>query len=299
MLPSIFISSLVGVDWRYFLAGGTACSLSHAVSVPFDVLKTRIQLDASLRDSSYSEAFATLLRNEGPGVFCTGFGETISGYALQGSLKYGLYEQLKPNVQAFLEHSTGTEDVRLLTFVLSGALAEVVGSSALTPFEALRIRQVSIQKTTPSSKQATVGELFIGLPALLAKQLPFTMVQLATFETFTAFLYSSLDEDHSSPDATMRFAITFTSALLAGLLSAVASQPGDTILSLSNRSRRGGEPIPSVLNIVQRVMQEQGLPGLFSGIQARFVHVCVIVVTQLLIYDTVKQAFGIAATGAH
>ena len=30
-----------GVDWRYFLAGGVACSFSHGVAVPFDVVKTR------------------------------------------------------------------------------------------------------------------------------------------------------------------------------------------------------------------------------------------------------------------
>lgn len=38
-------ASVVGSYWRYFLAGAISCSFSHLVTVPFDVVKTRIQLE--------------------------------------------------------------------------------------------------------------------------------------------------------------------------------------------------------------------------------------------------------------
>lgn len=42
-----------------------------------------------------------------------------------------------------------------------------------------------------------------------------------------------------------------------------------------------------------------GLSGFFTGLQARFVHVGLIITSQLVIYDLVKQLLGLPATGSH
>lgn len=42
-----------------------------------------------------------------------------------------------------------------------------------------------------------------------------------------------------------------------------------------------------------------GLSGFFTGLQARIVHVGLIITSQLVIYDLLKQLLGLPATGSH
>ena len=339
---------LTGVDWRYFIAGGAASCLSHGIAVPFDVVKTRIQLRSSSesglqerlpssnlpssssnlgsrsqfltgvdakaegRQGGYLYEIQSLLQREGVSAFSVGVGETLAGYAVHGSLKYGLFQQFKPMVRSALDLQHNGDVNTLFVLVIAGALAELIGSTALTPFEALRIRAVS-SSASPSLKEGSRKKrrkeersgvnLFKGLPAIIAKQVPFTMVQLSTFELLTSFLYSSLAANHidvasSSID---KFAITATAAVIAATMSTLCSQPGDTVLCASNRSNLRDSSLSalSVPDIVADIYRKDGVPGFFTGIQARLIHVMFMVVTQLLVYDYVKQLFGIAATGSH
>lgn len=117
---------------------------------------------------------------------------------MQGSLKFGFYEIFKLLYSSALAYD---DSLNLFVFILAGASAELIGSSFLTPFEACRIRLV----TNPSysdgllpclSKMYTtegVESLFRGLPAILAKQVPYTIVQLSTFEQAKVFFYSLLE----------------------------------------------------------------------------------------------------------
>ena len=39
------LAALKDVDYRYFVAGGTCAAISHGITTPIDVVKTRIQAD--------------------------------------------------------------------------------------------------------------------------------------------------------------------------------------------------------------------------------------------------------------
>jgi predicted transcriptional regulator YheO len=89
--------------------------------------------------------------------------------------------------------------------------------------------------------------------------------------------------------------------MTAALLSSLASQPGDTLLSAVNKQTRARvvqsqNDSPSNINTVQIMKEsimELGLTGLFTGTKARLLHVGVIVVVQLVVYDYIKQLCGI------
>jgi solute carrier family 25 phosphate transporter 3 len=306
----LLLSLAAGIDWRYFLAGGAACSLSHGISVPFDVIKTRIQLDPKLKSLGFKGNFDNILENEGVGAFSKGMAQTLSGYAIQGSLKYGLYNDFKPISAGFFVH-TDSYQMLLLSYAVSSAVAELVGSSALTPFEVSRIKAVaaaspsglnSIPTTITTDDNGSIRrDIARGFPALIAKQIPFTVVQLVSFELLTSALYSTLGSHGVDTSiGSTKFAITLFAAIIAAILSSTASQPGDVILSISNKSKKNEDSSkPNVLQIVTELYKEEGVQGFFKGYQARLVHVCVMGVSQLLVYDTLKQFFGIAATGSH
>ena len=53
------------------------------------------------------------------------------------------------------------------------------------------------------------------------------------------------------------------------------------------------------LAVMGDTINELGLAGLYKGTKARLVHVAVIVVTQLLVYDFIKSLCGLPVTGQH
>lgn len=106
----------------------------------------------------------------------------------------------------------------------------------------------------------------------------------------------------------LQFFITASCAFTAALLSTLASQPGDSLLSTINKSTRLAAQVDGNVNEVMRVspvtriqnaFKELGWGGLYKGTKARMVHVILIVVIQLLAYDYIKHLCGIPVTGSH
>lgn len=50
---------------KYFLAGGVSCSISHGLSVPFDVVKTRKQVSKEMTGLSIVEVFKKIVLDDG------------------------------------------------------------------------------------------------------------------------------------------------------------------------------------------------------------------------------------------
>ena len=223
---------------------------------------------------------------------------------------------------------------RILTFMVSGFFAEFIGSTFLSPFEAARIRLVTnpqyargvVDCMRRIVQEETLSSLFRGLPAVFAKQIPFTVIQLASFESITTAIYSYLSRSDNNFDysevSKYKYLISASSALVAAVLSSLASQPGDTLLSAVNQSSKKvflegpvgggngmtpgrliGEEIEVVLKnpleVMRDTLDEVGFRGLFKGTKARLLHVSFYVVVQFLVYDFVKQIVGLPVTGVH
>ncbi|KAM3572443.1 hypothetical protein VYU27_005570 [Nannochloropsis oceanica] len=286
--------------WRIFLSGGVCASISHGWAVPLDVVKTRLQTDPErYQGLGIWGACEKIRREEGPGMLLKGLGATLTGYSIQGSLKYGLYAMLKTVMKRALPLSSVS-----VTWVLASMMADVIASTALCPLEATRIRLVA----DPGFAHGTldglanligkegVSSIFKGMPAILAKQLPYTIVQLCGFELITRLFYSwEVTAALVHSPGPWQWAVSFGSAVITGIFASLASQPGDVILSRVNRDR-SHKP---VLETMKDAVRELGIKGLFKGTRARLLHVGMIVTIQLVIYDFVKQLVGLPATGAH
>lgn len=179
--------------------------------------------------------------------------------------------------------------------IVAGGLASLV----LAPAEATRIRLVS---DASYADEGTIGGaarilredgadgLLRGVPATFSKQVPYTVTKQVTFDLLTAALVAA---DATGPAGTVAAAST------AAILSTLASQPGDAILSeVSKSSKRsssgdsgGGSSADD--RSIGAVVQRLGGSGLARGLQARLVHVGIIVTVQLVLYDSLKHAFGV------
>ena len=95
-----------------------------------------------------------IVQNEGMHTLLAGLGPTTFGYLMEGSIKFGIYEVLKPvsgRVMAALSRITSLAvlDSTVLAFVLCGIVSGMAASVVLCPMEALRIRLVAEPDLAP------------------------------------------------------------------------------------------------------------------------------------------------------
>lgn len=226
------------------------------------------------------------------------------------SAQFGFFEFLKPFFSSLIVGGAGgnggASNPMLGSLIAASITAEMVGSSALTPLEAARIRMVAEPNYAKGLRggiarmisEEGLSALTRGLPAVLAKQIPYTVTKLVTFDVLVRAA-SSLSLDKGTA-----VWVTVGCAIAAGMLSSLASQPGDSLLSALNSERRekgssvgeqgprGEEPVALAL---LRIAREAGFVGLFRGTLARMMHVTAIVTVQLVIYQSVKNMVGIGS----
>ncbi|GMH52750.1 hypothetical protein TrLO_g8690 [Triparma laevis f. longispina] len=261
--PSIASSLLIDPQPLVFLSGGISASLSHSLTVPIDVVKTRQQQDPRFKgQEDLIENTKTIVEEDGILKLFSGSLPTLTGYFLQGSLKYGFYDAFKP----LTSHLTEENVVNLL---IAAGLAELIGTTVLTPLEASRIKQVA--SSDLSFVEALSQPSFESLQPCLLKMLPYTMVQLSTYEVMRSSQVPQVP-----------------AALISAVLSSLASQPGDALLSYSTRDEG--------FSVFEGV-KDLGLDGLFGGTKARLLQMVVIVSVQLLVNDSIRAALGLGVVG--
>lgn len=50
---AVALQALKDMDYRYFVAGGTCAAISHGITTPIDVVKTKIQANPQVSTSIY------------------------------------------------------------------------------------------------------------------------------------------------------------------------------------------------------------------------------------------------------
>lgn len=295
--------SSVNVDYRYFVAGGVCAATSHGITTPIDVIKTKMQAEPEVYDKGVANAFVSVLKTEGPGALLGGLGPTVIGYGVEGAVKFGVYELTKPFVLALLGgHRMAA------AYVIASVVAGAAASVLLCPMESTRIRVVTdpdyagmgLLRAFPKLCREQPGGLlatFAGMSAMLAKQVPYTMAKQVSFDVVAGLLYAILAKRAVDAATDAKWAVSVTAAFAASLFACVFSMPGDTILTETYKDAESSEK--GIVGVVRGIHAKKGLVGFFAGTKARIVHVGAIITSQLVVYDAVKQALGLPATGSH
>jgi len=134
------------IDPRFFIAGGTCAAISHGITTPIDVVKTRMQSNPD-KYKSLLPATALIIKEEGAQALTKGLGPTLVGYGIEGALKFGIYEVTKPMVILAFERLNNklnrSGGAGALPFLLASIMAGAVASLVLVPMESTRIRMVT------------------------------------------------------------------------------------------------------------------------------------------------------------
>jgi len=290
---------------KYYAActfgGLMACGLTHTAVTPLDLVKCRRQVDSKMYKGNF-EAWGKISRAEGFRGIYTGWSPTFFGYSAQGAFKYGGYEFFKK----FYSDLAGEEVAKRYKtslYLVASASAEFIADIALCPFEAVKVR---MQTTIPpfatgtfdGISQITAKEgysgLYKGLYPLWGRQIPYTMMKFASFETVVEMIYARLPGTKNDYGKGAQTAVSFTGGYIAGILCAIVSHPADVMVSKLNANRQPGEAFGAAMG---RIYKDIGFGGLWNGLPVRIVMIGTLTGLQWMIYDYFKIFMGLPTTG--
>ena len=215
-------------------------------------------------------------RAEGVRGIFTGWSPTFFGYSAQGAFKYGGYEFFKKTYSDVAGPEIAYK-YKTAIYLAASASAEFIADIALCPFEAIKVRmQTTIPPfatgtfsgwSTITAKEGTAG-LYKGLYPLWGRQIPYTMMKFASFETVVEMIYARLPGSKSDYSKAAQTGVSFTAGYIAGILCAIVSHPADVMVSKLNSERKAGE---SAGTAVKRIYGNIGFGGLWNGLPVRIV----------------------------
>ncbi|KAM0004527.1 putative mitochondrial phosphate carrier protein Pic2/Mir1 [Helianthus debilis subsp. tardiflorus] len=278
------------------IGGVFSCGLTHMAVTPLDIVKCNMQINPA-KYKNISSGFGTLLKEHGIKGFFTGWVPTLLGYSVQGACKFGFYEFFK-KAYADIAGPENAAKYKTLIYLAGSASAELIAGIALCPFEAVKVRV----QTNPGfakgisdsflkfiNAEGTAG-LYKGLGPLWGRQIPYTMMKFACFETIVEMMYKHIipipkDECNKS----LQLGVSFAGGYVAGVLCAIVSHPADNLVSFLNNSQGA-----TISNAVQKL----GLLGLFTrGLPLRILMIGTLTGAQWGIYDAFKVVVGLPTTG--
>ncbi|KAG5624583.1 hypothetical protein AABB24_004785 [Solanum stoloniferum] len=276
--------------------GILSCGLTHMAVTPLDLVKCNMQIDPA-KYKSISSGFGILLKEQGPRGFFRGWVPTLLGYSAQGACKFGFYEFFK-KYYSDLAGAENAAKYKTLIYLAGSASAEVIADIALCPFEAVKVR---VQTQPGFARGLSDGlpkfvrsegpmGLYKGLVPLWGRQIPYTMMKFASFETIVEMIYKhAVPKPKNECSKSMQLGISFAGGYIAGVFCAIVSHPADNLVSFLNNAKGA-----TVGDAVKKI----GVLGLFTrGLPLRIVMIGTLTGAQWGIYDAFKVFVGLPTTG--
>ncbi|UZJ51415.1 hypothetical protein CBS101457_000735 [Exobasidium rhododendri] len=181
-----------------------------------------------------------------------------------------------PSLSNFSTHT-------LFASLASGALARSISATLVTPLELLRTRlQASTSNSASRNLSAILVELggqvkaegpkvlFRGLVPTLYRDVPFSAIYFAGYETSKRFLTGAgLGERNVEDGRVKEFGVAFLSGSSSGILAAIVTQPFDLIKTRLQADAAHRKKQSSTLEIWKQIAARDGTSGLFRGLTPR------------------------------
>ncbi|XP_072973005.1 mitochondrial phosphate carrier protein 3, mitochondrial-like [Typha angustifolia] len=278
------------------VGGITSCGLTHMVVTPLDLVKCNMQIDPA-KYKSITSGFGVLLKEQGLRGFFRGWVPTLLGYSAQGGCKFGFYEFFKKKYSDLVGPEYASK-YKTLIYLVGSASAELIADVALCPMEAVKVRVQTqpgyargLSDGLPKfvKSEGALG-LYKGLVPLWGRQIPYTMMKFASFETIVEMIYKyAIPRPKEQCSKPLQLAVSFAGGYIAGVVCAVVSHPADNLVSFLNNAKDA---------TVRDAVRNLGWWGLFTrGLPLRIFMIGTLTGAQWGIYDAFKVFVGLPTTG--
>jgi solute carrier family 25 protein 39/40 len=292
---------------QHLLAASVGGLVTALVVCPFDVVKTRMQVDSPtsvLLNQQYKgtlDALSKIARTEGILSLWRGVAPALIMAVPNAAIYFNSYEMLK---KRFRE----TQIMRPAVIPLvSGSIARIITVTALSPLELLRTNMQALDvKQLRQSGTTTFGflggiigstglkGLWLGLGPTLVRDVPFSAVYWTGYEYLKLHLSSLIPGEHKKHKG-FSFLVHFSSGAASGTLAAVLTTPIDVIKTNAQVTQFVATSSPRRRNaweIIRAIILEEGWRGLTKGIVPRAAKVapaCAIMISSYELIKTVNR----------
>lgn len=178
---------------NYGIALAAACAtMAHdAVSIPFDVVKQRMQVDASNQYRNSLDCCRSILRSEGVSALFVSLPTTVAMNIPHMATQWLVYETIKDS----LVRRGEVEDESALHFVLAGLAAGGCAAAVSTPLDNIKTQlQLGHYKsaaeavTAIARQRGVLGGFFKGALPRVCHMAPSAAITLTTYEAMKSLL---------------------------------------------------------------------------------------------------------------
>jgi len=273
------IAQTVADARSHLAAAAVARGASIFAMYPVDTIKTRLQM-------KQADAFRLA------GLY-GGVAGSLFGQIPYGVLTFGSYEMYK---QSLLERFPDTKPGFI--YAMAAVMGDVTGSGWLCPSEVMKQQiQAGIY---PSTKEAIsgifrkngFGGFYQGFLGGLARDVPFRVAQLTTFEmTKSFYLRAKQQKRVGETPITLSPIEAAICGAAAGSFSAAITNPLDrikTLLMTDTTNAYGG----SVAACASKILADEGAAGFFAGVVPRVALIAPSVCIFFVAYELAQQRFN-------
>lgn len=157
-------------DIRHIVGGGIAGAFGMSIATPFDVVRTRfIAQDHNRGYRSIFDAFATIVRQEGPRGLFRGLIPSITAIAPNAAIQFGTYNFLLERYMTFMKEESVSRHIILMAGTSSGIIAKSIIYPLDLTKKRLQIQEFHSNRTTFGQNIETTG-MFDCLRKTLVKE---------------------------------------------------------------------------------------------------------------------------------
>lgn len=243
------------------------------------------------------DAFVKIARNEGLQSFWKGLSPLLIMSVPLTVIYYTAYDKLK-FMLGFRPDATDLTAVAAP--MLAGCISRTASVTVISPLELVRTKLQSRENYRYSElfpiirnavKQEGILSLWRGLSPMLLRDVPFSMIYWLGFEQCKIMLLARMDYSPVVP---------FIAGSISGAIAAALTTPLDVVKThmqvelgeaMANTGRMISLGTGSIVQVMQKVIEQHGYRGLFAGFVPRCVKVapaCAIMITS---YEMCKQHF--------
>lgn len=291
--------------WKGLAYGGFASCVAETITMPIDVVKTRLQMDGSGGIKQYNgslDCAKKLVNAEGPSSLFKGLPPALVRQSTYGSLRYGLYGPIKDSMGI-----KAGEPVPLWKKIVAGGAAGAVASAIANPSDLMKVRlqtdgmaKDEAGKLLPKRytgmvncfmtvvKQEGVLALWTGVGPTAGRATVLAAAELASYDEAKGML--------SSTFGMSGILLTACTSFISGFISTVASSPFDVV-----KSRVMGQPChpdgtgklySGMVDCFVKSSSAEGPMSLYNGFLPNFGRVVPRVMIVFLVMEQLKEKFG-------
>ncbi|RUS35361.1 mitochondrial carrier domain-containing protein [Jimgerdemannia flammicorona] len=313
--PQPFLSKNTKDTLVGFILGGVAACGAVTFTNPWEVVKTRLQLQGELVRAGnlaetarpYRNSFQALVlvfRHEGIRGIQRGLGSAYVYQICLNGTRLGLYEPIRNGINDLFsnDHSNNNIPVR----IASGGISGICGAAIGSPFYLVKTR---MQSYSPSFSQIGhqhhytsiynalssvfraegVRGLYRGIDAAMARAGVGSAVQLPTYDMTKQVLRTRFGMGDN-------FSTHFASSLICGFFVCCAMNPFDVISTRMYNQKMDpvtgqGVLYKNPLDCVAKMLHTEGVAGLYKGFSAHYLRIGPHTVLMFIFLEQLKRAY--------